>query len=92
MKFAVKLALLLFVIFLSTPTIVSAIEKSCDTSIFFSMTEEELSHNEIKAELKVDEYHFIDLSGYASKRILSENLSRHDNVCAAIFIPPPDLV
>jgi hypothetical protein len=93
MKLAVKLTLLMFVIFLSTPTIVGMIEKSCDTSIFFSMTEEELSHKEIKAELKFSPSHeFIEISAFSSSLILSENLSKHDNVCASIFIPPPDLV
>ncbi|HEX8561493.1 MAG TPA: hypothetical protein VF676_00810 [Flavobacterium sp.] len=82
----------MFMIFLSTPTIVSLIEKSCDTSVFYSMTEEELTHKEIKAELRIHEYHFVDLSGRTSSLILSENLSRHDNVCAAIFIPPPEQV
>lgn len=92
MKAAVKLTLFMFLFFLSTPTIVSAIEKSCDTSVFFSMAEEELSHKEVKAELKINEYHFVDLSGRGSKRILSENLSKHDNICAVIFIPPPEQV
>ncbi len=90
MKIAVRITLLMFMLFLSTPTIVSAIEKSCDTSIFFSMTEEELAHKVVKTDLKVDEYQFVDLSGYLSKQILSENLSKHDNVCASIVIPPPD--
>ena len=92
MKFAVKFTLLIFMFFLSTPTIVSLIEKTCDTSAFFSMTEEELVHKELKAELKINEYTFIDLSLRGSSLIHSENLSRHDNICAAIFIPPPEQV
>ncbi len=92
MRFVVQFTLLLFVVFLSTPTVVSMIEKSCDTSIFYSMTEEELTHKELKAELKIGEYHFIDLSLNTSGLILSENLSKHDNVHASIFIPPPEQV
>lgn len=90
MKSAARLVLLLFVLFISTPTIVSLIEKSTDTSYFYSMSEEELSHKEIKAEFKVHEYHFIDLSGRTTSLILSENLSKHDNVSGTIFIPPPE--
>jgi hypothetical protein len=56
------------------------------------MSEEELSHKEIKADLKITEYRFIDLSGQTSSLILSENLSKHDNVSTAIFIPPPEQV
>jgi hypothetical protein len=90
MKSAASLVLLMFVFFISTPTIVSLIEKSTDTTIFYSMSEEELSHKEIKADFRITEYHFIDLSGQNSSLILSENLSKHDNVSATIFIPPPE--
>ena len=91
MKTVASLILLMFVFFLSTPTIVGMIEKGTDTSVFFSMTEEELSHKEVKAELRIETYEFVNLSGNASGIICFENLSRHDNVCASIFIPPPEL-
>lgn len=87
-----SIVLVMFVFFLSTPTIVSLIEKSTDTSLFYSMTEEELSHKEVKAELRCDHHVFINLSGNSSGLILSENLSRHDNVFSSIFIPPPELI
>lgn len=92
MKFAAKILILLFVTFLSTPTIVSLIEKSCDTSYFYSMSEEE-HHKEVKAELRFNtEITFINLSGNTSGLIHSENLSKHDNVSGTIFIPPPEQV
>lgn len=92
MKFVAKILILLFVIFLATPTVVSLIEKSCDTSYFYSMSEEE-HHKEVKAEFKfTPEITFINLSGNTSGLILSENLSKHDNVSATIFIPPPEQV
>ncbi len=91
MRTAASFILLMFVFFLSTPTIVGMIEKSTDTSIFYSMTEEELSHKEVKAELRIDTYEFVNLSNNASGIIRFENLSRHDNVCGSIFIPPPEL-
>jgi hypothetical protein len=91
MKSASGLILLMFLFFLATPTIVSLIEKTTDTSYFYNMTEEELSHKEIKAELKFHtDYIFTDLSGYTSSLIISENLSKHDNIAATIFIPPPE--
>jgi hypothetical protein len=92
MKFATRLVLLMFVLFISTPTIVSVIKKTVDTSYFYSMSEEELAHKEIKADFKEHSYHFVDLSGQTSGLILFENLSKHDNVASTIFIPPPEQV
>jgi len=92
MKFVTGLVLAMFVLFISTPTIVSVIKKSVDTSYFYSMSEEEQAHKEIKADFKVDSYQFVDLSGRTSGLILFENLSKHDNVAATIFIPPPEQV
>jgi hypothetical protein len=56
------------------------------------MSEEELTHKDIKAEVKLPNFEFINLSGFTSSLILSENLSKHDNVSATIFIPPPEQV
>jgi len=86
--------LLIFVVFLSTPTIVGLIEKSCDTSIFYSMSEEEHAHQKvIKAEVKSDIcFTIAEIPQNTSSLILSENLSKHDNVSSSIFIPPPEQV
>ena len=93
MRFAANLVLFLFMLFIATPTIVSVIEKSTDTSYFFNMTEEELSHKEIKADFAHNQhYDFVDLSGNTSSLISYENLSKHDNVATTIFIPPPEQV
>ncbi len=93
MKFAVKIVLFLFITFLSTPTVVSLIEKNCDTSYFYSMSEEELSHKEVKAQFKFDpNVDLVNLSKLDTGLIHSENLSKHDNISASIFIPPPDQV
>ncbi len=92
MKFVTRLVLLMFVLFISTPTIVSVIKKNVDTSYFYSMSEEELAHKEIKADFTEHTYHFVDLSGQTSGLILFENLSKHDNVASTIFIPPPEQV
>ena len=93
MKFCVNLLLFVFLTFLSTPTIVSVIEKNCDTTAFFTMTEEEC-HKEIKLAVVAvaHSYDLMDISAISSSLIISENLLRHDHISAAIFIPPPDQV
>ena len=94
MKFLARLLLVFFISFLATPTIVSVIKKNTDISLFYSFNEEEL-HKDFK-ELKADlshnyEFTFVNLSSTTSSKIISENLSRHDNVSGKIFSPPPDL-
>ncbi|MFV8443099.1 hypothetical protein [Flavobacterium sp. LB2P44] len=93
MKMISKIFLIIFITFLVTPTIVTVIEKSADISIFYSMSEEEHVHKEIKTffylEYTPDLINPIKLS---SNVILSENLSKHDNITSSIFIPPPNEV
>ena len=95
MKYLSGIVLLLFVTFLSTPTIVTLIEKRTDISVFYSFAEEEIYKEvkEIKANLKEDT-HFALLDFYQQKntKITFENLSKHDNVFASIFSPPPELI
>lgn len=93
MKFAVKIVLLIFIAFLSTPTIVSLIEKKANTSMFYSMSEEEQVHKEmkqIKADLKFYDFNFFNFSKKTSSLIVSENKSKHDKVSSTIFSPPPN--
>lgn len=93
MKLIAKLFLFVFITFLSTPTIISLIEKSTDTSYFYSTSEEEQVHKEVKAELKLELAYTLALfSSNTSSLIQSENLSKHDNIAATIFIPPPEQV
>lgn len=89
MKIASGIILFLFMLFLSTPTIVSMIEKGTDTSLVFSASEEELTHKDLKAEIKIENYEFINVSGNIGCLIRSENLSRQNNVFSSVFIPPP---
>jgi hypothetical protein len=91
MKITAQILLFLFIAFLLTPTIVSVIEKSADTSITYSFSEEEQLHKQIKAICHFDmAYEIINLSELTSSLILSENLSKHDIIASSIFIPPPD--
>ena len=92
MKLIARFFLFLFIAFLSAPTIIKLIEKSSDTSMFYSMSEEELAKKEVKNLVYIVASH----STFELKRtvlrslILSENLSKHDNVSRTIFTPPPD--
>ena len=93
MKITAHILLFIFISFLLTPTIVSLIEDDNDTSIFYSFSEEEKAHKEIKA-VFISHISFEDLPqlSYDSVLILSENLSNHDKIASKIFIPPPDQV
>ncbi|WP_366184534.1 hypothetical protein [Flavobacterium ovatum] len=95
MKLIARLLFFLFVTFLITPTIITLIEKQCDVSMFYKFSEEEHSHSK---EVKVFAYtnvlsqDFLLLKTTKSSLILSENLSKHDNVSSRIFSPPPDFI
>jgi hypothetical protein len=94
MKIMAQLLLIIFITFLVKPTIVSVIKKSADTSLFYSFSEEEKSHKEVKAifNFDIERDPIILLSVLNSKLILSENLSKHDKIASKIFIPPPEQV
>jgi len=93
MKIAVRIFIFVFFIFLSTPTIVSLIEKATDTSCFYSMTEEEVSQKEIKSQIIVhNSFPQINFSIQKNSKIHSVNILRHDSISSKIFIPPPDQV
>lgn len=93
MKFIAPILLFLFITFLVTPTIVSVITKNADLSVFYSFSEEEKAHQEIKAIFNYDEViALINLSRLDSGIIHSENLSKHDKISSKIFISPPEQV
>lgn len=79
--------------FLSTPTVVTLIKKNTNTSLFYSFAEEEIHKElkEVKAEVKQHfDYPFLDSAVRKNTAIISENLSRHDNVSSEIISPPPE--
>ena len=92
MKLAVQLVLIMFITFLSTPTIVSLIKENCDTSVFYSMSEEEIHKEikELKAEFKFTTIDLFKISKLTTSLIITENLLKHDNISASIFSPPPN--
>jgi len=93
MKIIARLLLFIFVSFLITPTVICVIKKDLDISAFYSFSEEEKAQKEIKAILNFDiEITSKDLLRLNCKIILSENLSKHNNIFTKIFIPPPEQV
>ncbi|AYN04710.1 MULTISPECIES: hypothetical protein [unclassified Flavobacterium] len=85
--------LIIFIAFLSTPPIVTMIEKTCDVSAFYSFSEEEHSHKEVKVYVYHPSFYGeFNLPMFdKSNLILSEKLSKHDKISASIFAPPPNL-
>lgn len=93
MKITARILLFVFITFLVTPTIVSVIKKNADMSVFYSFSEEEKTHIEIKAVFNNDVVIApVNLSQLDSGIIQSENLSKHDKISSKIFIPPPEQV
>lgn len=95
MRILTTLVLVLFVTFLSTPTIVTLIERSTDVSLLYNFAEEEIHKEvkEIKADLKQSfDYPLLSSTVLKNLIIVSENLSRHDKISEEIFSPPPDLI
>lgn len=96
MKFAVKIVLLMFLTFIVTPTVVSLIKEDVDTSMVYSMSEEEHhnhSHKELKAEVVMTDYLiFSNYTASSSSLIISQHSLKYDNASSAIFSPPPEQV
>lgn len=94
MKWLSGFILIIFVSFLSTPTVVTLIKKGTDVSMFYSFSEEEI-HKDIKEAKTLKacfDYPFTVSERQSDSKIISENLSRHDNVAEEIFSPPPELI
>lgn len=93
MKTIASIFLFLFMAFLVTPPIVTIIEKSCDISVFFSVSEEEHTQKEIKVFAYHQEFTvtYLDKAHRKLNLILSENLSKHDKITPSIFSPPPNV-
>ncbi len=96
MKIFAGIMTLFFFLYLSTPSILVLIEKDADISLFYNMSPEEEIQKDLK-EIKADMVYTVgfELStviAVTNSKIISENLSRHDNVSEEIFLPPPELI
>lgn len=95
MKVLVKIVLFLFITFLATPTIVSVLKSDADTSMVYSLSEEESVKEikETKAQLKFElQVPMFFAPKTTSTVITFENTLKHDNRFREIFSPPPELV
>jgi hypothetical protein len=98
MKIFASIVLLFFVLFLVAPTIVACLEQDEDsTTICEDCNTPSSSIEEIKNDLKYYTFNpFLEMSFFDTEKatglIIFENLSKHDLICAAIFIPPPNKV
>ena len=98
MKFFASTLIIIFITFLSAPTVVMLIEKSTDVSLIcdFSEKENQNENKEVK-EFKSDftfknQTEFIVFTSNTSSKIISENVLKHDTISEEIFIPPPELI
>ena len=93
MKIIVKLLLFFFLTFISAPTLVSLIEKKGDISFFYDNSETEDFQKELKTEFIFETFTFVVfIPQKKSSKILSDNLSKHDNISQKIIILPPDTI
>ncbi|MBC5848557.1 hypothetical protein H8R22_11475 [Flavobacterium sp. F-47] len=94
MKVIARLFLFLFIAFLSTPAILTAIDKSANTSMFFNVSEEE------HVKKQVVNFTYVNLfQSMAAERIIAKttkihfaSLKKYDKISRIIFSPPPNLV
>ena len=94
MKFLASTLLVLFITFLSAPTVVMLIEKNADISLICDLSEKENKEvKELKSDFTYKNYfEFIAFKSNCSKKIISENVLKHDAISEEIFIPPPELI
>ncbi|CAM3702695.1 hypothetical protein FLGE108171_11160 [Flavobacterium gelidilacus] len=95
MQFLSKIVLLIFILFLATPTIVSAIDESVDTSYFFNLGEEENhgAFSEIKSIPTIYSIPLvIDFEGLQKVQYSILNDRKVNSIKPTIFIEPPELV
>ncbi|MSP84986.1 MAG: hypothetical protein EXR18_04060 [Flavobacteriaceae bacterium] len=93
MKIIVKLLIIFFLSFLSAPSIISLIDKKGDISFFYDNSETEEFQKEIKTDFIFDPFTFLVFNPQKkSSKILSDNISKHDNILREILISPPDII
>ena len=96
MNILCKIVLAIFVLFLATPTILSAIDNDIDTSCFFNMSEEEENHNAFN-EIKIIPSIYsipivIDFEGFQKAKYSVLNDRKTNSIVPNIFLPPPELI
>lgn len=92
MKKQASILLFLFVAFLITPSVISAIENDAEISVVSSFSEEEQVENDIKLVFYFEQIpNGLFLPSVISKFTSTENTLKHKDISLGIFIPPPEL-
>ncbi len=95
MKLMSKIVLIIFILFLTTPTIVSVIDDSVDTSYFFNMSEEE-SHSSLNEVKSIPSIYsiplIIDFEGFQKVKFSILNDRKVNSLKPKVFLQPPELV
>lgn len=93
MRKTANILLFLFILFLITPTVVSAIENDSDFSVVSSFSEEE---KEVKDGMFLCHFNPFKPTIYSSTKvntvISSNHILKHDEISVTIFTPPPELI
>jgi hypothetical protein len=92
MKKLASILLFLFVLFLITPTVVSAIENDGDVSVVSNFSEEEQVQKDIKLVFYFEQIHNkLYLPSVRNQFISLENSVKYNTISLGILIPPPKL-
>lgn len=92
MKKLASILLFLFVLFLITPTVVSAIENDGDISVVSNFSEEEQIQKDIKLVFYFEQIpNRIYFPSLTNTFVPFENTLKHNDISLGIFIPPPEL-
>ncbi|ESU26591.1 hypothetical protein FLJC2902T_25640 [Flavobacterium limnosediminis JC2902] len=88
----VNIVLFLFIAFLATPTVVGMLKSDTDTSMFYSLSEEEIQKEVKEIPLSIAEVIHLETFYFSRKAtaINFQNEQKHDNVSEEIFSPPPE--
>jgi hypothetical protein len=95
MKLLVSTLLLLFMIYLSTPTVLMLIEKNANVSLNYDLSDEEnqKENKEFNSDFTLKaQFELVTFNSILPKIIFSENEAKHDAISEEIFIPPPKLI
>ena len=92
MKLAVGFLLVLFITFLSTPSIVSLIDSTNDVTVYYGSIDED-QNDILKINLKsVPFLYFSAVYSKSCSEIYFRNILKHSSLSDSIFIPPPEQV
>lgn len=86
---------LLFALFISAPTVISVLEKKFDTSVFFSLNEEENKSNEtvkiFETKLLVSDKYNFSILDFKKEKSYNSYLKNYTSNHLECFSPPPEL-